>query len=94
MKVGSAYDLAQKPGLKSKWNGLWYYEDASLVAAANIISTVLSSLLPTCSILALYFVQRPLARLAFTMLFTSAFSCTLAAVTKARRVDIFAATTA
>ena len=61
---------------------------------ANSISTVLSSLLPTASILVLYFVEKPLARLALTMLFNALFSLTLATITKARRIDVFAATTA
>ncbi len=61
---------------------------------ANAISTFLSSLLPTTSILALYFVRAPLARLAAVMVFTALFSLTLAIVAKARKADVFAATTA
>ena len=85
---------AQKPASDENWNGLWHYDEAPLLMAANSISTVLSSLLPTTSILILYFVKKPLARLAVTMLFTALFSLTLATVAKARRIDVFAATTA
>jgi hypothetical protein len=64
------------------------------VAVASAISTVLSSLLPTISILALYFLRSPLNRLAFIMIFTAIFSLTLATLAKAKRIDVFAATTA
>lgn len=87
-------ELAQKPAPNEEWDGLWCYDDAYLFIVANGISTILSSLLPTTSILVLYFVRRPLVRLAVTMLFTSLFSLTLATVAKARRIDVFAATTA
>ena len=60
----------------------------------NAVSAFLSSLLPTTSILVLYFIKKPLARLAVTMLFTAIFSFTLMIVAKARRIDVFAATTA
>ncbi|MCJ1269864.1 hypothetical protein MMC22_009757 [Lobaria immixta] len=75
-------------------NGVWHYEDATFLPAVNAISTVLSSLLPTTSILVLYVVQRPGARLAIIMAFTALFSLILTTVAKARRIDIFAATTA
>ena len=78
----------------SIWNGVWHYDEAGLILIANAISTLLSSLLPTVSILVLYFVKKPLARLAVTMVFTAVFSVTLAMVAKARRIDVFAATTA
>jgi len=76
------------------WNGVWHYEEDGLVKVANTISTFLSSLLPTTSIVVLYFVNAPLARLAAVMAFTALFSLTLAIVAKARRADVFAATTA
>lgn len=84
----------RKTTSKKDWNGVWYYEEAGLVSVANSISTILSSLLPTTSIVVLYFVQEAWARLLVTMIFTALFSITLAAITKARRVDVFAATTA
>ncbi|KAL9120490.1 MAG: hypothetical protein Q9187_002954 [Circinaria calcarea] len=76
------------------WNGLWHYEEASFVAVANAISTILSSLLPTTSILVLYFVKSSTARVAVTMLFTTLFSLTLATVARAKKTEAFAATTA
>lgn len=63
-------------------------------AAVNAISTLLSALLPSTSIFLLYFLSSPVARLAAIMLFTTVFSSVLSTVTKARRADVFAATTA
>ncbi|KAL8696341.1 MAG: hypothetical protein Q9224_002847 [Gallowayella concinna] len=89
--------------LRSRWNksvrirevnGVWHYQFESMVAVINAISTLLSSLLPSTSIFVLYFLQSPVARLAAIMAFTTVFSSTLILVTKARRIDVFAATTA
>ncbi|MCJ1462994.1 hypothetical protein MMC07_001598 [Pseudocyphellaria aurata] len=76
------------------FNGVWHYEDATFVAVVNVISIVLSSLLPTTSILVLYGIHKPGVRLAVIMVFTALFSLTLTTVAKAKRIDIFAATTA
>ncbi|KAL8829366.1 MAG: hypothetical protein Q9191_002053 [Dirinaria sp. TL-2023a] len=83
-----------RSGSGAHWNGVWQYNEETIVRLANAVSTFLSSLLPTTSILVLYFVKKPVARLAATMLFTALFSLTLVTVAKARRIDVFAATTA
>jgi hypothetical protein len=71
-----------------------HYSDGKLAATVNAISTILSSLLPTLSIFALYIIQSPLARMAAIVAFSFLFSVVLSVVAKARRVDTFAATTA
>ncbi|CAO1596970.1 hypothetical protein XANCAGTX0491_000797 [Xanthoria calcicola] len=89
--------------LRSRWgkgapatniNGVWFYQYDTMVAIINAISTLLSALLPSTSIFVLYFLQSPIARLAAAMVFTTIFSSTLFLITKARRIDVFAATTA
>lgn len=78
-------------------NGVWHYQYDTMVVIVNTISTVLLSLLLSASIFTLYFLERrgrPIARLAAIMVFTTIFSSTLCLMTKARRIDIFAATTA
>ncbi|KAL8645574.1 MAG: hypothetical protein Q9210_006633 [Variospora velana] len=74
--------------------GVWHYRYDSMRVAVNAISTLLSSLLPSASIFLLYFVENPVARLAAIMVFTTVFSTVLSTFTKARRIDVFAATTA
>lgn len=84
----------RKTASKDGWDGLWFYEYTNLVLIANMLSVAISSLLPTTSILVLYLLEKPSARLGATMAFTALFPVTLAAVTKATRIDIFAATIA
>ena len=54
----------------------------------------MSSLIPTLSILVLYFVKRQLVRLGLLIVFTTTFSLTLAWFTEARKVEIFSAVAA
>ena len=70
------------------------YSDGKLAATVNAISTILSSLLPTMSIFALYFIQSQLARMAAIVAFSLLFSVILSVIATARRIDCFAATTA
>ena len=58
------------------------------------IGTVLASMLPTLAILVLYYVKSIEARLGLILIFTSVLSVILAIGTKARKVEIFATTTA
>jgi hypothetical protein len=71
-----------------------HYSDGKLAATVNAISTILSSLLPTMSIFALYFIPHPLGRMGAILAFSLLFSVVLTVIAKARRVDCFAATTA
>jgi len=60
----------------------------------GILDTVLASLIPIASILILYFVANVLDRLAIAVTFTGLFVFTLAVMTRARRVEVFAAASA
>lgn len=60
----------------------------------DILVTVLASLIPIASILILYFVANTLDRLAIAVAFTGMFAFCLAVTTRARRVEVFAATSA
>jgi hypothetical protein len=71
-----------------------HYSDDKLAATVNIICTILSSLLPTLPIFALYFIQSPLARMTAIAAFSLLFSLVISLIANARRVDCFAATTA
>ena len=73
---------------------LYVYQDSALNAAANNVSIVLASLLPTASIFVLYFVRSVLWRLGAIMLISAVFTTILAVFTSARRVEIFAAAVA
>jgi hypothetical protein len=75
-------------------SGVSWYSETRVRVVLDVFGTVISSLFPVVSIVALYFVNRMSARLGIIAAFTAVFSLCLALVTKARRVEIFAATTA
>ena len=74
--------------------GIRKYSGDKMAKAGNIAVAVLSSVLPTLAILALYFVNRMIVRIGLVILFTALFSVTLAVFTAARKVEIFSATAA
>ncbi|KAH8591262.1 hypothetical protein B0O99DRAFT_675419 [Bisporella sp. PMI_857] len=73
---------------------LHHYDHDKVETVTNLLGTVLSSLAPLISIVALSFVTGSRARLGLICAFTLLFSLCLATATKARRVEIFAATAA
>ncbi|KAI4129924.1 MAG: hypothetical protein LQ338_002009 [Usnochroma carphineum] len=84
----------QKPSLTAESYGVWQYDQEKLNLLANAISTLLASLLPSISILVLYLLSRPVTKLVAILWFSVFFSLVLSAVSTARRIEIFAATTA
>ncbi|KAI3325941.1 hypothetical protein HD806DRAFT_532594 [Xylariaceae sp. AK1471] len=73
---------------------LYYYSDRRIRIALNIFGAVFSSIIPTLSIIVLFFVHEMLARLGLVVLFTFIFSLTMCLATKAKRYEIYAATAA
>jgi hypothetical protein len=83
------------PWYKGEADGrVYHYDDYHLQIPASIVSTVLACLMPVGSIVVLHLVKSTSTRLGIIAGFTAAFSLTLALVTRAKRVDIFAATAA
>jgi hypothetical protein len=75
-------------------SGMSWYSETGVAFVVDVVGTVISSLFPVVSIVALYFVDKMPARLGLVAAFTAVFSLCLALMTTARRVEIFAATTA
>jgi hypothetical protein len=84
----------ENPPVGENRSGLYYYSDAHIQRAIYILGTVASSLTPMVSIIALYFVRHLGARLGLVCAFTLMFALCLALATRARRIEIFAATAA
>ena len=83
----------KKPSKKGVRGGdLFEYEDAILTKVAGILSMILSTLFPTASVIILYSVGNMRIRLALILIFTMLFSISLLLASKARKVEIFAAT--
>ncbi len=74
--------------------GMVVCEDDTVLAATRLISSILASLLPVASIVALYTAQSMAARLAIIAAFSLVFSVLLSMVTAAKVSEIFAATAA
>ena len=72
----------------------YYYRDSTVHTVIDALSTALACLLTTVPAFVLYFIQSPVARLGGIVIFTAMFSVVLAVITRARRVERFAATTA
>lgn len=75
-------------------SNIFFYRDSHFHRIANVVGTLISSLIPIGSIVVLYLVKDMPTRLAILSLFTAVFSIALSLVTSAKRVEIFAATAA
>jgi hypothetical protein len=73
---------------------IWSYSDDIILQILDILGTVLASLLPIASILALYYVSSMEARLGILTGFTALFALCLKLVTGSRKIEVFAATSA
>jgi hypothetical protein len=62
--------------------------------AVNILVTLIASLLPITAIVILYFITNAIVRLGIVVAFTATFSICLILLTNAKRIEIFAATSA
>ncbi|KAH6713001.1 hypothetical protein BKA61DRAFT_675254 [Leptodontidium sp. MPI-SDFR-AT-0119] len=75
-------------------SSLFRYSDAHVIGFIDILGTVIASMTPLTSIIILYFVQNLGVRLGVLCACTFLFSMSLAIVTKARRIEVFACTAA
>jgi hypothetical protein len=84
----------ENPAVAENRSDLHYYDDREIETVTNILGTIFSSLAPLVSIIVLSFVSSARVRLGLVCVFAFLFSGCLAIATKARRVEIFAATAA
>jgi hypothetical protein len=75
-------------------DGVYDYNDSIIVWIGNVLSTVVASMLPLGSIVILYFVTSNGLRLTIIAILSACFSLALAVLTTARKIEIFAATSA
>jgi hypothetical protein len=84
----------KKPIPEAPLSEIAHYQEKTLMSVANILGTLIASLLPIASIVILYFVNNTVVRLGVTVAFTAMFSICLILLTQAKRIEIFAATSA
>jgi hypothetical protein len=75
-------------------SGIYHYKELALESILGILVTVVASLLPICSVVALYIIQSNGVRLGIIAIFSACFALALALMTNARRIEVFAATAA
>lgn len=93
-RVISSDLLYKKPITEAPATNICHYSNSRLRGLIDIVGTLISSLLLISSIIVLYFISNPLHRLWLIAGFTAFFSLCLALITDARRVEIFAASSA
>ena len=71
--------------------GIVQYDDTQLTTISNAVGVVFASLVPTVSVLVLYFIKNMLVRIGLLVVFTAIFSAALALFTSARKIEIFSA---
>lgn len=71
---------------------MFEYPDEILIAIADFFTAAISGLLPILSILALYFLKNPVAKIGAIISFNALFTVSLMTTAKCRRVEVFAAT--
>lgn len=72
----------------------YVYEDKTLSRYMRAIVMIIASALPTCSIVALYFIQSSLWRLGFIVMFSGVFASALSFFTEAKSIEVFTASVA
>lgn len=83
----------KKPVAWDPESGICDYSESTILTVLDICGTVVSSLLSISAIVVLYLVSNMSVRLGIVAAFTAVFALVLALMTKARRVEIFVATT-
>ena len=71
-----------------------YYSEKTILSVVNVISTMLASLIPALTSLALFFMNSQLSRMGAIIGFSVLFSAVLMLVTNAKRSECFAITSA
>jgi hypothetical protein len=75
--------------------GVYYaYDDKKLLVFGNLLCTILSMMIPSSSILVLYYVESMVSRLLLIIAFSSLFSLVMGFVAQGRRYEMFTATVA
>ncbi|ORY62310.1 uncharacterized protein BCR38DRAFT_525336 [Pseudomassariella vexata] len=84
----------KEPVREAIGTGIYNYAESSLISTVQILTTVVASLLPLCSVVTLYITESNNMRLGMIVVFSACFSLALATMTNARTVEVFAATAA
>lgn len=73
---------------------LYEYKETVLIKVSEVVTTIVASILPLGSIVILSFIQENSLRIGTIVVLSACFSFCLALMTNARKLEIFAATSA
>jgi hypothetical protein len=74
--------------------GLYEYNDSILRTIARFVATTVATILPLLSVVVLYVIKANVLRLGVIIILSAFFSLALAVMTNARKIELFAATSA
>jgi hypothetical protein len=86
--------LKKKPSSRGAGEGIYQFQDSKATTFAEVLTTVVASLLPICSVVILYLAPSDAVRLGMLVIFSACFALALTLMTKARKIEVFAATSA
>ncbi|KAF2195699.1 hypothetical protein K469DRAFT_649806 [Zopfia rhizophila CBS 207.26] len=84
----------KRPVSEEFGTGIFKYEESTLATIARLATTVVASVLPLCSVVILYIVRDNVLRLGVILILSACFSLALTLMTNARKIEVFAATSA
>jgi hypothetical protein len=90
----NVFDMFKRPISEELGIGLYDYKETMLHRTSRIVTTVVASILPLCSVILLYVIENNAVRLGVIVVLSALFSLALALMTNSRTIEIFAATSA
>jgi hypothetical protein len=89
---GNALKTRESPTSDDLGIGLYNYREPLLASILRVLTTVIASLLPLCSVILQYFAHSDNLRLILIVVASAVFALALALMTNARKIEVFAAT--
>ncbi|ETS79490.1 hypothetical protein PFICI_09343 [Pestalotiopsis fici W106-1] len=94
MTQAMALRITQDPEAPELGDGIYTYRESLATTLVKIVTTVVASLFPLLSIVVLFVIESDSLKMGVIVAFSAFFALALALMTNARRIEIFAATSA
>lgn len=87
-------NTTQDPEASELGDGIYTYRESLVAGVIQVVTTVVASLFPLLSIVVLFVIESDSVKMGVIVAFSAFFAIALASMTNARRIEIFAATSA
>jgi hypothetical protein len=84
----------QKPDAGELGDGIFTYKESLLVTAIGVFTTLIAAILPVLSTVILFFLDSNSLKVGMIVVFSTFFALALVLMTSARKIEVFAATSA